>query len=363
MRETAFVLAALFAACAEATPRQIQKFNFDFDDNVFSTKAQIYLSHKTTHQETPVSTAKWAEVRQLFGKPGQWFEFELLPTGLRDFNDKGPRGTDLFESQVQSALDDALWNWKAKSWGALIDAMHNPEKLEHTAFITARMHSPEGMMKGFELLRRRRLIENVPRIDTLYIVGWDGFEPQMKKLLEGQAKTVAQRTDEPVKKTEEIPADSAGRKAIVMKYLLDALQETPLPVGAKPITDREGTAKEPLQLWGFSDDDFGNYMTAYCVLSQEVAEKKWPHVKIILFYSGKLGPMEVPRDEACAKRYGPIPKKKTGARRTKSKAGGPLPTEVSEEEYSQLSLVIRPDGRPRQLLPEEGTYMGASVPR
>ena len=44
--------------------------------------------------------------------------------------------------------------------------------------------------------------------------------------------------------------------------------------------------KKKLHLWGFSDNDFENISKALSVLSPEVATGRWPHIKIVLFYTG-----------------------------------------------------------------------------
>lgn len=48
----------------------------------------------------------------------------------------------------------------------------------------------------------------------------------------------------------------------------------------------DGVSQGRHHLWGFSDDDFGNFQKASEVLQKGVDAGRWPHVKITVFYTG-----------------------------------------------------------------------------
>ena len=52
------------------------------------------------------------------------------------------------------------------------------------------------------------------------------------------------------------------------------------------ISSRDSKQKERTHLWGFSDDDFGNFEKAKKVLQKELNQGKWKNVKITLFFTG-----------------------------------------------------------------------------
>ncbi|MBU2574883.1 MAG: hypothetical protein KKH28_12480 [Elusimicrobia bacterium] len=288
----------------------IQAYNFDFDDNIFSTGARIYLTNTKTGHKKGVSTAYWAVVRQKLGKEDEWKDYVLdTKTGLAEFDDSGPAGAGLFKTQIENALKDRTEKWKAPGWNAFCAAMRDPEKRRHTTIITARSHSPEAILKGLQVLKEKGLIGEVPKKENIYTVSWPGLPRQFKG------------------------ADTAESKAKVMAYLLNELDKMPVPEKSPLAANREGDGLERMHLWDFSDDDFGDYMTAFCALSSEVADGRWPHIKIMIFHTGKYPAVNIPRSAECAKLYGPI-----------------------TDKSANFNLVITPKGKPRALNKSEGVF-------
>jgi len=76
-------------------------------------------------------------------------------------------------------------------------------------------------------------------------------------------------------------------KAEIMKKLIDEIQAQPVDGEAPLVINRNGDGTERVHTWGFSDDDRGNYIKAVQVLRAEVAKRRWPSVKITIFYTGK----------------------------------------------------------------------------
>ena len=67
---------------------------------------------------------------------------------------------------------------------------------------------------------------------------------------------------------------------------MDEINKMPISKDTNWIIDTDGKAKTQLQLWGFSDDDFGNFDAAVKELGADVKAGKYKNVKISLFYAG-----------------------------------------------------------------------------
>ncbi len=80
-----------------------------------------------------------------------------------------------------------------------------------------------------------------------------------------------------------------------MENILDRINAKPLGKKAVAVMSSDGSKNVPLHLWGFSDDDFGNYSKALNVLQAGVDRNRWPNVKISLFFTGTNHPTEKPR--------------------------------------------------------------------
>jgi hypothetical protein len=254
--------------------KQVQAFNCDFDDNIFVTPAEIMIWDKVNQRKKGISTANWALIKDKIGKPGDWENFELRPEdGLVFFGDTSPDGLDLFKKQIERALEAGEEFWKGPSWDAFVEALSRPETRKHATIITARLHSPEAIMRGLKVLYDRGLIPALPDIENIFSVGWKDLPEKYRG------------------------ADAAESKAKVMMELLDRIQEEAVPKDARLVENREGNGKEKLHLWGFSDDDFGNFTKARDMLAKEVAKGRWKNIKIVLHYTGRNNPDERPRSE------------------------------------------------------------------
>lgn len=261
-------------------------FDFDFDDNIFVTDAKIYLWDPTTKKEVAFSTADWALVKHKWGKPGK-FKGKDLGTlqmrkvgvdgvtidqdALREFTDSWDK--DAFKHQIERALKENPNGWKGPSWDAFVIAMKDERTRQMTTLISARMHSPEAVRRGLEVLHERKLIDGVPETEHLFAVGWPGLDERYK------APT---------------PAES---KSKVMLSLLDKLNAQPVPDDIPVVQDADGINKKKIRQWGFSDDDYDNYAKAVAALSPEVGKGRWPNVKVVLYFTGLNNPDQRPRIE------------------------------------------------------------------
>jgi hypothetical protein len=104
----------------------------------------------------------------------------------------------------------------------------------------------------------------------------------------------------------------SDRKAALMLTLLDEVQQRKLGKDAHEVITPNGLGRRKMHVWGFSDDDYGNFSKAVSALSKEI--HRWPNVKIVVKYTGHAHPTEKPH-----------------------------------------TVVLTPDGKTREQLPEERT--------
>ena len=250
-----FLLFATHAMAFESYTVPIRGSNFDIDDNIIYSTARIYLWDSTRQKEEGVSTEEWSIVENQLGKPGKHINSVTRSESFREFEDTGIRGEGEFKYQIEQMIKSGNTNWKGPSWEALVAALSDPAMRDHVTFITARQHSPRAIMAGFQVLYEHGLIPALPRIENIFTIGWKGLDPKYRA------------------------ESTAASKAKVMLDLLDRIEARPIPPGTN-------------HTWGFSDDDFDNFEKAREVLVGEVASGKWPHVKVVLFYTGRNHPTE-----------------------------------------------------------------------
>lgn len=241
------------------SPRQVVGYSFDWDDNLIFMPTTIVVFRKSTGAEKEVSTALWAEIRKSIGAAGtDWADYEVrgdLKTGsFRYFNDLFD--PEIFMKHVEQAMQSG--EWQAPSWPAFVQAMHFWKTARQTTIITARGHRAETIRKALLTLRDRRLIDYVPPEKNIFTVS--GAQ------------------------------DPSAAKVEVMKDVLDRIESRGIDESFVKVVDREGVGKSPLHLWGFSDDDWGNFSKAAAALGEEVARGRWKHIKITLFFTNKKHP-------------------------------------------------------------------------
>lgn len=266
------------AAAPSCGATQILGWNFDWDDNIFNMPTKIFVRNKTTGAEKAVTTAEWALIREQIGKPGAWADYAFTPaTSLRDFGDESGDGVNHFKADVEAALKKSKTAWQAHSWKAFTEAMAHERNAAWTTIITARQHAPATIHDALEALRAKGYLKHVPPTENIYPVSYPKFDAALRG--DGQNPSAA--------------------KARVMERILDRIQQHALGADAKPVLNANGTGPQPLHLWGFSDDDYGNYSKAVSALSGDIRAnpKRWDRIKITLFFTGKNHPTEKPRTE------------------------------------------------------------------
>ncbi|MCX6124894.1 MAG: hypothetical protein NTV34_09130 [Proteobacteria bacterium] len=283
----------------QAAIQPVIGFAFDWDDNIFEMPTQIMLFNKKTGAQKGVSTEEFALIRSLIGKVGSpWESYEMRPSvsegSLRFFSDQAVEGKDFFAKDIEKAMTTPGYHWKGPVWDDFVTAMSQKRTADQTSIITARLHSPATIHRALLGLQRRGLIKNTLPEQNIWAVSYEGFDrvfgSQFKKAPpEGGA------------------ADPSARKAAVMESILDRITSQPLPEVGTPTVRPSGIGTAIQHLWGFSDDDFGNFSKAQSVLQKGVDVDRWPNVKITLFFTGTNNPTEKPRAIVLRPRAVPRP--------------------------------------------------------
>jgi len=157
---------------------------FDFDDNVIHLSTQIVLFEKTTRREVSVSTADFALVRSLVGKPGtEWENFELSFDDMGSFrNFREMRGEFLKDrpqpliADMLAALQNPFMEWRGPSWEFFVHAVNNNRPI---AIITARGHHPHTIRRAINILVESRDLMASPNYLSVYPVS----HPETRKRL------------------------------------------------------------------------------------------------------------------------------------------------------------------------------------
>ncbi len=271
---------------AKAPEEQIVAFTFDWDDNIFEMPTKIMLFNRNTGEQFPLSTAEYALARSKVGKPGTEFaDFEVrdsLATGsMRFFGDIGQNGAEQFQKDIDFAILNHPGIWKGPVWNDFSTAMRRSRTAANTWIITARMHGPETIHRALLNLRNRGFLGNVPPVENIWPVNAPGFEDRFRKTFGVEPPAGS-------------AANPSARKAGVMEQILDRIERTPFPRGAKKVLAPVGKSRQVLHLWGFSDDDYGNFEKAVQVLQKGVDSRRWRRVKLTVFFTGKNSPGKTP---------------------------------------------------------------------
>ncbi len=287
LRFTARPLAGARARGTGASERgllaRIVAWNFDWDDNIFFMPTKIVLVDKRTGATREVTTGDYAKIRSSLGTPGEWEHFSTDPDSFRYFGGK------YFLQHIREAVLSGDTSWQGPSWKAFVEACSRPQTALHTTIITARSASPEDMLAGLRFLQEQGYLKHLPPLENLYGVGAAHA------------------------------ANPSAAKAEVMRIILDRIQAVPLGDDAPPVVSQDGQSRRPLHLWGFSDDDWGNFSTALEFLSAAVRAGRYGNVKITVFYTGTNTPEHPPG--AWIIRPDGVARPSTPIERTESLAG------------------------------------------
>ncbi|GAB4022990.1 MAG: hypothetical protein Fur0010_26180 [Bdellovibrio sp.] len=160
---------------------------FDFDDNVAYLTTPIVIFHKKTGEERLISSGEWAHHNRDIGKSGPFIDYSIdyndATGSFRYFRDRdvgllgrivGKRQT--FIEDIQKALSQADYSWKAPSWNCFFHATYNNRPV---SVITARGHNPETIISGIDVLVKEGHLPHLPNFLSIYPV----TNPEVRKNL------------------------------------------------------------------------------------------------------------------------------------------------------------------------------------
>ncbi len=151
---------------------------FDFDDNVAYLTTPIVIFNKETAAERTLSSGEWARYHQNIGHSGPFADyfvdyndetgsFRYFRDQKHSFIDKVVRRKQTFLSDIEKALEQADYSWKAPSWNCFYHATYNKRP---TSVITARGHHKETIQEGIDLIVRTGHLPHNPNYLSIYPV-------------------------------------------------------------------------------------------------------------------------------------------------------------------------------------------------
>ncbi len=151
---------------------------FDFDDNVAYLTTPIVIFNNKTGEEKLLSSGEWARYHFQVGVEGPFKNYHINYNDeigsfryFRDkehsFIDKMVRKKQTFLSDIEKALRQADYSWKAPSWNCFYHAVHNERP---TSVITARGHNKETIRDGIDLMVKSGYLPHPPNYLSIYPV-------------------------------------------------------------------------------------------------------------------------------------------------------------------------------------------------
>lgn len=147
---------------------------FDFDDNVAHLATPIIIFHKETGQEVKLSSGEFAQHSREIGKSGVFKDYFIdindEKGSFRNFRDTpldSPVKRQAFVQDVELALNQKDYFWKAPSWNCFYHATYN---LRPLSVITARGHRAQTIKEGIELMVQDGHLPHSPNFLSIFPV-------------------------------------------------------------------------------------------------------------------------------------------------------------------------------------------------
>lgn len=147
---------------------------FDFDDNVAYLSTPIIIFHKDTGVEVQLSSGEFAQHARDIGKAGQFKDYFIdindLHGSFRNFRDT-PQDSlqkpQMFLRDIEQALNQKDFFWKAPSWNCFYHATYNSRPL---SVITARGHRSQTIKDGIDLMVKDGHLPHAPNFLSIFPV-------------------------------------------------------------------------------------------------------------------------------------------------------------------------------------------------
>lgn len=242
-------LALLWSGLALGAPIRLA---FDWDDNVAVMPTKVYLIHRVTGAEWPISSAEFAKARLQLGVAGSPYEAftandDFEKGSHRDFADRRGDGVNRFLEHLQASRPGPQWE-------AFVEALSRPETAAETGIVSARMHEPETILEGLRWLQAQGRIRYLPPVENLWCVRHPDFPVRFRD-------TFGDLPDE-------IVANGTLRKSVLLERYI------------------EKVAAAGERQWRYSDDDWGTFQQLRVRLSRRVEKGEWPLLTLQLEFTG-----------------------------------------------------------------------------
>ncbi len=262
----------------------LNKTVYDFDDTLMSTTAYVQIFKKAGATQAAdlqssadvlrISTADWAEVRNMLGKEGPYANYELNKD-LSFANFSGAPGTNAFLGHIKESLSTkSASDWKAPMWDDFARNLSDSKTAMDVYILTARSSTAAQVLEGFQYLKEQGHLQFVMPGENIFAVS----DPALR-LKSDPTKVLALEKSE-------------VSKALVMQDMLDQLEADAksyaigsLAAGNSGAPLATGSLSSPLATWAFYDDDYANFAKARDTLIPQ-ASQRWPHVQLTVGYVG-----------------------------------------------------------------------------
>jgi hypothetical protein len=151
---------------------------FDFDDNVVYLTTPIVIFDKKNGEEKLLSSGEWANFHHTIGSEGPFKDyiidydddkgsFRYFRDKQLSFIDKISRRKQVFLTDIEQAINQHNYSWKAPSWNCFYHAIYNKRPI---SVITARGHYQETIKKGIQLLVDQGHLPHAPNYLSIFPV-------------------------------------------------------------------------------------------------------------------------------------------------------------------------------------------------
>jgi hypothetical protein len=262
---------ALRGLISSVPVEQVTAWNFDWDDNIFFMPTKIVLFHKETGEELEISTSEFAVHKNDFGKTGRFENYEVRydpKTGsYRYFRDHAD--VNYFFNHIKETIESKpATEWQGPAWDAFVKALSRADTAEWTTIITTRGHSPETITEGLKYLKSKGYIKHLPPLDNIYGVSSPKYQ--------------------------HLGANPAEVKVVLLNQILDKLERYGEHEHMVEVITPDGTGRQRMHLFGFSDDDHNYFTKAVDSFVAAVKTKSRPLVKTVVFFTGTHTPDVAP---------------------------------------------------------------------
>lgn len=162
---------------------------FDFDDNIAILSTPIFIFHKESGHEIPLSSREFAETHRHIGITGPYKEYKVdfddEVGSFRSFRDRDMGLLERVVGKKQSFVEDlgqALgmpdYVWKGPSWDCFYHAVFNKRPI---SMITARGHHPETIKNGIRLMINSGHLPHEPNYLSMYPINFPPVKNRLQK--------------------------------------------------------------------------------------------------------------------------------------------------------------------------------------